>query len=58
MYPTLKERDEPAQEGLAEIHLAKHRNGPTGTLKLTFHKQFTRFDNYTEREPNGGGDAF
>jgi len=57
MYPTLKDRDEPAQEGVAEIHLAKHRNGPTGTLKLAFHKQYTRFDNYTEREPNGGGDA-
>jgi replicative DNA helicase len=57
MYPNLKERDEPPQEGVAEIHLAKHRNGPTGTMKLAFHKQYTRFDNYTERE-TGGADAF
>jgi replicative DNA helicase len=57
MYPTLKDRDEGVQEGVAEIHLAKHRNGPTGTMKLAFHKQYTRFDNYTEREPEAA-DAF
>jgi replicative DNA helicase len=51
MYPGLKEKDETTPEGVAELHLAKHRNGPTGTIKLVFHKQYTRFDNYTEREP-------
>ncbi|WP_008319230.1 replicative DNA helicase [Leptolyngbya sp. PCC 6406] len=31
--------------GLAEIIIAKHRNGPTGTVKLLFEPQFTRFRN-------------
>ena len=32
--------------GIAEIILAKQRNGPTGTVKLAFLKEFTRFENY------------
>ena len=31
--------------GLAEIIVAKQRNGPTGTVKLAFLKEFTRFEN-------------
>jgi replicative DNA helicase len=37
-----KESKEP---GVAEIILGKQRNGPVGTLKLTFMKPLTRFDN-------------
>jgi replicative DNA helicase len=31
--------------GLAEIIIAKQRNGPTGTTRLAFLKEFTRFEN-------------
>jgi replicative DNA helicase len=31
------------QQGLAEVHLAKHRNGPTDTKKLSFLKRFAKF---------------
>lgn len=31
--------------GTAEIIITKHRNGPTGTIKLLFEPQFTRFRN-------------
>ena len=38
----------PSEEnaGIAELLIAKQRNGPTGTVKLAFLKEFTRFENY------------
>ncbi len=39
------------QKGIAEIIVAKHRNGPTGTVELGFLKEFTRFVNL--RRPEG-----
>jgi len=32
-------------QGVAEIHVAKHRNGPTGVQRLAFIGHHTRFDN-------------
>ena len=32
-------------KGIAEIILAKQRNGPTGTVKTRFTGSYTRFDN-------------
>jgi replicative DNA helicase len=35
--------DESEQQGIAEVHLAKHRNGPTDTVKLSFLKRYAKF---------------
>ncbi len=53
MYKSIMDADSSIEEGFAELNLAKHRNGPTGTLKLVFRKEYTRFDNYTDRAPEG-----
>jgi replicative DNA helicase len=42
-------------KGVGEIIIGKHRNGPTGTVKLKFFNTFTRFDNLYEEY--GGGAA-
>ena len=36
----------PENEGLAEIIIAKQRNGPIGDVKLTFIHKYTRFENH------------
>ena len=36
------------QRGFAEVIIGKQRNGPIGTIKLTFLGQHTRFENYQD----------
>jgi replicative DNA helicase len=38
-------------EGIAQIIVAKHRNGPTGTISLRFRKSLTRFEDLASIEP-------
>ncbi len=48
MRPEMYAEEEDKREedtGKAEIIVAKQRNGPTGEVKLTFLKEFTRFEN-------------
>ena len=35
--------EETDQQGLAEVNLAKHRNGPTDSVKLSFLKRYAKF---------------
>ncbi len=35
----------PENQGIAEVIIAKQRNGPVGTIKLAFIKEYTRFEN-------------
>ncbi len=42
-------------KGIAEIIIGKQRNGPLGTVRLTFLGQFTRFENFAGN-PYGSGD--
>ena len=39
------EKDSEAK-GEAELIVAKHRNGPLGTVQLTYLGRYTRFDNF------------
>ncbi|OGX13202.1 MAG: replicative DNA helicase [Omnitrophica WOR_2 bacterium RIFCSPHIGHO2_02_FULL_63_39] len=35
-------------QGIAEVIIAKQRNGPTGSVKLAFIKEYTRFENLAQ----------
>lgn len=41
-------QDDPELQGMAELIIAKQRNGPTGRIKMAFLKDSTRFENLAE----------
>ena len=52
-------QDDYQEDNTAELIIAKQRNGPTGTVKLTFREKITRFENASRvGEPAGGGVPF
>ncbi|QUY44404.1 replicative DNA helicase [Acaryochloris sp. 'Moss Beach'] len=42
-----------AERGICELNIAKHRNGPVGTVKLLFEPKLTRFFNLAKSEGMG-----
>ncbi len=44
-------REKSEKPGIAEVIVAKHRNGPTGMVELIFRKELTRFENLERRRP-------
>ncbi|MEX0736504.1 MAG: replicative DNA helicase [Bacteroidota bacterium] len=47
MYNIMSDDNNESTEGIAEIIVGKQRNGPTGTARMAFIKQYARFENLT-----------
>lgn len=45
--------EDPRAKRVADVIVAKHRNGPTGEEKLAFLESYTKFLNFEESEPPG-----
>ena len=46
MYREEYYKPDTQEKGVAEVIVGKHRNGPTGTVKLTFLGEYTKFENF------------
>ena len=51
-------QEDTPDRGLAEVIIAKHRNGPTGTIKLLFEPQYTLFRNLAREAKKNTETAF
>ncbi len=47
MYREEYYKPDTPDKGVAEAIIGKHRNGPTGTVRLTFLGEYTRFENHS-----------
>ncbi len=47
VYNQMKYEDDLPTEGTAELIIGKQRNGPTGTVRVGFQKNYARFENLT-----------
>lgn len=57
-YHTQEEAEEKNLKGLAEIIVAKQRNGPVGDVKLAWLSKFTLFSNLANESSPGGFEEF
>jgi replicative DNA helicase len=46
MYREEYYKPDTQDKGVAEVNIAKHRNGPTDTVRLTFIGEYTKFENF------------
>jgi len=46
MYREEYYKPDTQDKGVAEVIIGKHRNGPTGTVRLTFLGEYTKFENF------------
>ncbi|MEK7639925.1 MAG: replicative DNA helicase [Patescibacteria group bacterium] len=52
--PAMYDRDiDPLKKSMAEIHVAKHRNGPTGQVDLIFNENKVRFESKADDRVTG-----
>jgi replicative DNA helicase len=52
--PAMYDRDiDPLKKSVAEIHVAKHRNGPTGQVELIFNENKVRFESKADDRVTG-----
>ncbi len=50
-YQTREEAEREGTRGIADLIVAKQRNGPTDDVKVAWFQQFTRFEDLARREP-------